>query len=71
MAGHGCFGLKWAEGQGGARLKNFGALDGTIPVLAHVKGLHKTALLKVNIGCVSVGSVQSRVSYIYIQHGND
>jgi len=52
MAGLGCVAVKWPEGGGGTRLKNFGELDGKIAVLAHIK----TALLKVNIGCVSVGS---------------
>jgi len=42
MAGLGCVALKWAEGGGGARLKNFGALNGKIAVLAHIKGLYKT-----------------------------
>jgi hypothetical protein len=52
--------LKWAERGRGARLKTFGTLDYKIAVLAHINGLYKTAPLKVNIGCVSVGSVQSR-----------
>lgn len=60
MTGLGCVALKWAEGGRGSRLKNFGALDGKIAVLAHINGLYKAAPLKVNIGCVSVGSFQSR-----------
>jgi len=43
MAGLECVVVKWAEGGGGARLKNFGALDGKIAVLTHIKGLYKTA----------------------------
>jgi hypothetical protein len=68
MAGLGCVAVKWSGGgvEGVTRLKNFGALDGKIAVLSHIKGLYKTALLKANIGRVSV--VQSSVLYAYIQH---
>jgi hypothetical protein len=69
MAGLGCVAVKWpgvGGVEGGARLKNFGALDGKIAVLSHIKGLYKTALLKANIGRVSV--VQSSVLCAYIQY---